>query len=153
MAFHRLTHTGAADTPELLLIDVSPNMGAINRSALISSDQICIPLAPDLFSLPGLRNLGPTLGLSLPKGTMQPVSSIVMQHGLYDSTIDNISHCSTGSQATPTRGIISFCPWITSERSAGVSPADDEQAGTPALRHSASRICVDSRSFAANKNS
>jgi len=100
-AFHRLTQTGAADTAELLLIDVGPNLGAINRSALIASDQICILLALDLFSLPGLRNLGPTLrdwraiwgdltakaptGLSLPKGTMQPVGYIVMQHGLRDS--------------------------------------------------------------------
>jgi chromosome partitioning protein len=83
------------------LIDVGPNLGAINRSALIASDQVCLPLAPDLFSLQGLRNLGPTLrdwravwsellakapiDLPVPKGLMQPVGYIVMQHGILDS--------------------------------------------------------------------
>lgn len=100
-AFHRLTQAGAAGAAELVLIDVGPNLGAINRAALIASDQVCIPLAPDLFSLQGLKNLGPTLRewraiwgdlvskapveLSLPKGAMQPIGYIVMQHGLRDS--------------------------------------------------------------------
>jgi len=60
-AFHCLTQTGAADTAELVLIDVGPNLGAINLTAK-----------------------APT-GLSLPKGTMQPVGYIVIQHGLRDS--------------------------------------------------------------------
>jgi chromosome partitioning protein len=100
-AFHRLIQAGAATTSELVLIDVGPNLGAINRAALIASDQVCLPLAPDLFSLQGLRNLGPTLrewgriwrdlatkappDLSLPKGSMQPIGYVVMQHGLRDS--------------------------------------------------------------------
>ncbi len=100
-AFHRLIQAGAATTFELVLIDVGPNLGAINRAALIASDQVCLPLAPDLFSLQGLRNLGPTLrewrriwrdlatkappDLSLPKGSMQPIGYVVMQHGLRDS--------------------------------------------------------------------
>lgn len=60
-AFHRLVQQGADWGAELVLIDVGPNLGAINRSALIASDQVCLPLAPDLFSLQGLKNLGPTL--------------------------------------------------------------------------------------------
>lgn len=100
-AFHRLVQSGADWGAELALIDVGPNLGAINRSALIASDQVCLPLAPDLFSLQGLKNLGPTLrewravwfdllakapgDLSLPKGTMQPIGYIVMQHSLLDS--------------------------------------------------------------------
>jgi len=100
-AFHRLIHRGAEWGAELALIDVGPNLGAINRSALIASDQVCLPLAPDLFSLQGLKNLGPTLrewravwsdllakapsGLSIPKGTMQPIGYIVMQHGILDT--------------------------------------------------------------------
>jgi cellulose biosynthesis protein BcsQ len=100
-AFHRLIQRGAESGAELVLIDVGPNLGAINRSALIASDQVCLPLAPDLFSLQGLKNLGPTLrdwravwgdllnkapdGLSMPKGTMQPIGYIVMQHGILDS--------------------------------------------------------------------
>lgn len=100
-AFHRLVQRGADLGAEIVLIDVGPNLGAINRSALIASDQICLPLAPDLFSLQGLKNLGPTLrewrstwanlltkspaDLSLPKGMMQPIGYIVMQHGILDS--------------------------------------------------------------------
>ena len=100
-AFHRLVQHGADDGAELVLIDVGPNLGAINRSALIASDQVCLPLAPDLFSLQGLKNLGPTLNewrevwtdllkkapadVPMPKGVMQPIGYIVMQHGIRDS--------------------------------------------------------------------
>jgi len=100
-AFHRLVQLGADWGAELVLIDVGPNLGAINRSALIASDQVCLPLAPDLFSLQGLKNLGPTLrdwrevwndllkkapsDLSMPKGAMQPIGYIVMQHGILDT--------------------------------------------------------------------
>jgi cellulose biosynthesis protein BcsQ len=100
-AFHRLVQYGAEQGAELVLIDVGPNLGAINRSALIASDQICLPLAPDLFSLQGLKNLGPTLNewrevwkellkkapadVPMPKGAMQPIGYIVMQHGILNS--------------------------------------------------------------------
>ena len=46
---------------ELALIDVGPNLGALNRAALLGADALVVPVAPDLFSLQGLRNLGPTL--------------------------------------------------------------------------------------------
>ncbi len=82
---------------DLILADVGPNLGAINRSALIGSDHVVIPLAADLFSLQGLRNLGPTLqrwrsdwckridnwsqpSMSLPKGLMDPLGYMVQQH-------------------------------------------------------------------------
>lgn len=100
-AFHRLMKELAKDRAEIILIDVGPNLGAINRSALIASDHVCLPLAPDLFSLQGLKNLGPTLrhwratwndlikkapaDLSLPTGAMAPVGYIVMQHGMRDN--------------------------------------------------------------------
>ena len=100
-AFHRLVQRGSEWGAELVLIDVGPNLGAINRSALIASDQVCLPLAPDLFSLQGLKNLGPTLrewrtvwaelltkapaDLPMPRGAMKPVGYIVMQHGILDT--------------------------------------------------------------------
>ncbi|MDR1935769.1 MAG: ParA family protein [Candidatus Accumulibacter sp.] len=100
-AFHRLIQAGSQWGAELVLIDVGPNLGAINRSALIASDHVCLPLAPDLFSLQGLRNLGPALrewrgiwsdlldkapgGLPMPKGAMQAVGYVVMQHGIMDN--------------------------------------------------------------------
>ena len=100
-AFHRLVQHGADQGAELVLIDVGPNLGAINRSALIATDQVCLPLAPDLFSLQGLKNLGPTLNewrevwrgllekapvdVPMPKGAMQPIGYIVMQHGILNN--------------------------------------------------------------------
>jgi chromosome partitioning protein len=82
---------------DIILADVGPNLGAVNRSALIGSDHVVIPLAADLFSLQGLQNLGPVLTawrkdwikrvenwrqpeFALPKGSMQPEGYILMQH-------------------------------------------------------------------------
>lgn len=42
---------------EYALVDVGPNMGAINRSALIACDFVVIPLSMDLFSLWGVKNV------------------------------------------------------------------------------------------------
>ncbi|MBM3879660.1 MAG: ParA family protein [Verrucomicrobia bacterium] len=97
-AFHRLMEAVASGWAELILIDVGPNLGAINRSALIASDSVCLPLAPDLYSLQGLKNLGPTLlqwrntwaglapkappGLSLPSASLTPLGYVVMGHGI-----------------------------------------------------------------------
>lgn len=84
---------------DIILIDVEPNLGAINRSALIASDYIVIPLGADLFSLQGLKNLGPTLrswrslwkkrldnwrqpDFLLPKGAMNPIGYLVQQHSV-----------------------------------------------------------------------
>ena len=84
---------------EIVLVDVGPSLGAINRSALIATDFIVVPLAADLFSLQGLRNLGPTLrrwreewqkrvdnwevpAFPLPQGRMQPIGYVVQQHGV-----------------------------------------------------------------------
>jgi chromosome partitioning protein len=61
-AFWQVAQMAAVEhEADLILADVGPNLGAINRSALIGSDHVVIPLAADLFSLQGLRNLGPTL--------------------------------------------------------------------------------------------
>lgn len=103
-AFHRIILAGAREmSADLVLIDVGPNLGAINRSALIAAEQVVLPLAPDLFSLQGLRNLGPTLrewrkgwkkrveevpagtSIELPSGEMQPVGYVVMQHSVRES--------------------------------------------------------------------
>jgi hypothetical protein len=90
-----------ASAADLVLIDVGPNLGALNRAALVAAEAVVIPLAPDLYSLQGLRNLGPTLRrwrgewgermervpdsvkeLSLPPGTMEPAGYIVLQHAV-----------------------------------------------------------------------
>ena len=97
-SFSRLIQQGIEQSDaNLALVDMGPNLGAINRAALIASDHVVIPLAPDLYSIQGLRNLGPTLkvwrrewekrlhenkdsALTLPQGRMSPVGYIVMQH-------------------------------------------------------------------------
>jgi chromosome partitioning protein len=98
-AFHRIIHRAAEKVnADIVLMDVGPNLGAINRAALIASDHVVMPLAPGLFSLQGLRNLGPTLrtwrenwrqrlmakpadlDIPMPAGAMQPAGYVVMQH-------------------------------------------------------------------------
>ncbi len=46
---------------DIILVDIGPNLGAINRSVLLATDFVAIPLGADLYSLQGLSNLGPTL--------------------------------------------------------------------------------------------
>jgi chromosome partitioning protein len=82
---------------DIVIIDVGPNLGAVNRAAMIAADFVITPVAPDLFSAQGLKNLGPTLidwrkkwqdrltknsdnSLALPAGNMEPLGYIVMQH-------------------------------------------------------------------------
>jgi cellulose biosynthesis protein BcsQ len=103
-AFHRIIVEALKQHPaHIVLMDVGPNLGAINRSALIAANQVVLPLGPDLFSLQGLKNLGPTLrewrrgwkkrldelpvstGIEVPEGIMQPTGYVVMQHGIKDS--------------------------------------------------------------------
>ena len=84
---------------DLIVFDVGPNLGAINRAALLASNHVVVPLGADLFSLQGLRNLGPTLRdwragwtrrrddwkapeFDLPVGDMRPVGYIAMRHGV-----------------------------------------------------------------------
>ncbi|MBZ0252550.1 MAG: ParA family protein, partial [Candidatus Methylomirabilis sp.] len=86
---------------DIVLLDLGPNLGTINRAALIAADYVVVPLTPDLFSLQGLRNLGPRLrrwredwrkrlseagraGVSfdLPEGNMTPIGYVVLQHAV-----------------------------------------------------------------------
>lgn len=71
-------------------------------ATLIASRRVVIPLGPDLFSLQGLRNLGPSLrswreswqellgknpdpSLSVPLGEIEPLGYVVMQHGMREN--------------------------------------------------------------------
>ena len=99
-AFSTIMQAGAKQMDaSVILADVGPNLGAINRSALIATDCVIVPLGADLFSLQGLRNLGPTLRnwrmewekrinnwsepqFPLPKGSMTPIGYVVQQHSV-----------------------------------------------------------------------
>lgn len=102
-AFWRVIEGAARKTDaDIALVDVGPNLGAINRAALIAANHVVIPLAPDLFSLRGLNNLGPALRgwrtdwekrlrekptqlLSLPPGEIAPIGYVVLQHAVRES--------------------------------------------------------------------
>lgn len=97
-ALWRILQKAASESEaEIVIADVGPNLGALNRAVLVATDYVVVPLAADLYSLQGLRNLGPTLkewregwndrssrnpvsDLSIPKGRMQPLGYIVQQH-------------------------------------------------------------------------
>ena len=88
------------------MIDIGPNLGAINRSVLIATDYVIIPMGADLFSLQGLKNLGPTLivwektwgrirenwfqskekkehlNFKLPEGRMRAIGYVCQQYGV-----------------------------------------------------------------------
>jgi chromosome partitioning protein len=99
-AFSRIVQQVAKDCDaELILVDLGPNLGSINRAALIAADYVVVPLSPDLYSLRGLRILGrtlakwreewndrlnrkPTMDIDLPAGRMEPLGYIVLQHSV-----------------------------------------------------------------------
>ena len=99
-AFRQVVRRGAAKSgADIVLVDVGPGLGAINRSALIAADFVAVPLAADLFSRQALRNLGPALRrwrgdwkkrrgnrtephFDLPAGDMRPIGYLIQQHGV-----------------------------------------------------------------------
>lgn len=107
-AFWQVIQLAVEETgADIVLVDIGPNLGAINRSVLIATDKVVLPLGADLFSLQGLSNLGPTLanwkrqwikrmenwkehpeetefhpGFSLPTGEMNPIGYVCQQYGV-----------------------------------------------------------------------
>ena len=84
---------------DIVLVDVGPNLGSLNRAVLVATDYVAVPLAADLYSRQGLRNIGPTLenwrtgweerrprnpisDLPIPEGSMKPIGYVVQQHGI-----------------------------------------------------------------------
>ncbi len=43
---------------DYVLVDMAPNLGVLNKTILSSCDNFIIPVAPDLFSIRGLQNIG-----------------------------------------------------------------------------------------------
>jgi chromosome partitioning protein len=98
-----LRAAGAAVGATLGLIDVGPNLGAINRCALVAADCVLIPVSPDLFAIRGLQNVGPKLmtwrqewqdrrarapqGLDFPSptGEMRPIGYVIARYASFGS--------------------------------------------------------------------
>ncbi len=81
---------------DVILVDVGPGLGALNRAALIATDYVVVPLGSDLLSLQALRNLGPALrnwrdgwkdrytlnplaDLEIPDGEIRPIGYLARQ--------------------------------------------------------------------------
>lgn len=104
-AFWRVLQLAAAETgARVILVDLGPSLGALNRAALVAADHVVVPLGADLFSLQGLANLGPRLRqwraqwqdrasrnpvpeLDLPTGQMLPAGYVILQHAIQDSRV------------------------------------------------------------------
>jgi chromosome partitioning protein len=99
---HRLfQELGTSLKATYIFVDLGPNVGALNRSALIVTDGFVVPLAPDLFSLmalPGvgnsirewsrqwntaLTNVPGSINLSLPSGKPKPLGYVSQQFSVY----------------------------------------------------------------------
>lgn len=99
-AIHRYIHAAADKiNADLVLIDLGPNLGALNRAVLASSDYFITPVAPDLFSIQGTENLGNKLvawrkdwdqtnaawtgaHLSIPAGAPTYLGYVIQQHNV-----------------------------------------------------------------------
>jgi cellulose biosynthesis protein BcsQ len=119
-SFWRLLAKAAVERQaDIVLMDVAPSLGALNRAALIAASHVVIPLVPDLTSIQGLMNLGPTLRgwregwrerlervpetlleEPLPSGAMRSVGYVVYATAVLNNsregawgTPDNDPHC------------------------------------------------------------
>ena len=148
-AFSTVMQAAAAQMDAaVVLVDVGPNLGAVNRSALIATDYIVVPLGTNLFSLQSLGTLGPTLnqwrqdwqrrrdhwtqpGFPLPNGAMQPVGYIVRQHGVilsrpiraYDKWVNRMPEAYARNLCGDSKG-----PYPA-------TPAQDEQNNLATVKH------------------
>ncbi len=100
-AFWNLVQNAAvAHQANIILMDLAPSLGAINRAAIIAADYIVVPLSLDFFALKALTSLGITLqdwrkqwqerlenknlitDIKLPLGKMEHIGYVVLQHSV-----------------------------------------------------------------------
>lgn len=84
---------------DIILLDLGPNLGPINRVVLGGSDYLITPVSPDAFSLRGTENLGNKLvtwrsewnqcnlswqgrGFDIPKGSPKFLGYVPQQHNI-----------------------------------------------------------------------
>ncbi len=89
---------------DLIMVDLGPNLGALNRVVLGASDYFIVPIAPDLFSIRGTENLGSRLvtwhrewqqcndarngnGIDIPSGNPIFIGYVVQQHNQRINTV------------------------------------------------------------------
>lgn len=108
-AFHRMNAFNDVVQPharrlraDVVLIDLGPNLGAINRAALITVDSVIFPLTPDRLAVFGLEYMGQVLKewgitwatvtnsffnpppvLNLAKGEMRPIGYVLSRLSVF----------------------------------------------------------------------
>lgn len=87
---------------DIVMLDLGPNLGALNRAVLAASDYFIVPMSPDLFSIRGTENLGNKLvtwnkewsqchdawagvELKLPPGKPKFLGYVMQQHNVRQS--------------------------------------------------------------------
>lgn len=87
---------------DVVLIDLGPNLGALNRTILGGSDYFLVPISPDLFSIKGTENLGNKLVLwhrewqqcnlanelqiDIPRGNPVFIGYVLQQHNVRNNS-------------------------------------------------------------------
>ncbi len=104
-ALYRLFNTlGNGKNINYVLVDLGPNVNALNRTALIGSDGFIVPLAADLFSVRALPSVGNRIAnwikqwrtakqhkpegidFSIPRGEPIPLGYVSQQFSIYSSS-------------------------------------------------------------------
>ncbi|MFZ6819429.1 ParA family protein [Undibacterium sp. Ji22W] len=88
---------------DVVMLDLGPNLGALNRSVLAASDYFIVPMSPDLFSIRGTQNLGTKLvtwrkeweqcraayvesNIELPEGRPVFLGYVMQQHNIRNNS-------------------------------------------------------------------
>lgn len=98
--FRTILAAAAKAEAGIVLVDLGPNLGALNRAVLGASHYFVVPIAPDLFSIRGTENLGAKLvkwrsewdqanaawtgdgSIVVPRGSPSFVGFVTQQHNL-----------------------------------------------------------------------
>lgn len=98
--FRMLHRAGEEVGADFVLLDLGPNVGGLNRAAVLSSDYFMVPMTADLFSTRAVRNLGrtirewseqwdtalrhaPAIDFALPRGRSRFLGYIAQQFNVY----------------------------------------------------------------------
>ncbi len=94
---------------DVVMLDLGPNLGALNRAVLAASDYFIVPMSPDLFSIRGTENLGNKLvlwrkewnqcqtawegneSLKLPQGKPVFLGYVMQQHNLRQNSEEGMT--------------------------------------------------------------
>ena len=94
---------------DIVLMDLGPNLGALNRAIISGSDYFIMPVSVDLFSLKGVENLGEKLviwnrewkqlneslgeeiGIDIPQGQPIFLGYVVQQHNIRKNSKEGIT--------------------------------------------------------------